>query len=294
MNKIGLVVEGGGMKCAYSAGVLDAFLDEHISFDYCIGVSAGSGNIASFLAGQRDRNRRFFTDHMGEADYFGLRSLIRSGNIFGLQYIYGTLTNSNGTDPLDFPALVNNPSEYKLVATNAKTGKPAYFDKNDLKQDDYRPIMASCAIPMVCRPVEINGEYYYDGGVSDAIPAQKALDDGCDRIVAILSKPRDYLKPPQKYRMIYSRACHKYPKTVEALDNRHIMYRACQEKIFELEKEGKAFLFIPSSPPQMGTYTMKKEIEQQLYDLGIRDFKKMYYDFMKFMGRKHTENERMI
>ncbi len=283
MNKIGLVVEGGGMKCAYSAGVLDAFMDEHISFDYCIGVSAGSGNIASFMSGQKDRNIRFFTDYIGDPDYFGFRSLIKSGNIFGLQYIYGTLTNSDGKDPLDFPAIINNPTEYKIVSTNAKTGKPVYFDKSDMKQDDYRAIMASCAIPVVCKPVEINGEYYYDGGISDAIPVQKALDDGCDKIVVISSKPRDYVKTPEKYRTSYSLACHKYPKTVELLDNRHIMYKKCQDKMFELEKKGKAFLFMPSNSIKVSTYTMDKEIEQQLYDMGLQDFKDQCNAFMKFM-----------
>ncbi len=284
MCKIGLVVEGGGMKCAYSAAVLDAFLDEHISFDYCIGVSAGAGNIASYLAGQRDRNRRFFTDYINDADYFGIKSFLRSGDVFELQYIYGTLTNSDGRDPLDFPALMNNPAEFKLVVTNAKTGKPVYFDKSDMKQDDYRIIMASSAIPAICRPVEINGEYYYDGGVSDSIPVQKAMNDGCDKLVVITSKPKGYKKEPEKYRMAYSLICHKYPKIVEALDNRHIMYQSCQEKMFELEKEGKAYIFMPTNPPKVGTYTMDREINQKLYDMGIKDFKEQYQDFMKFMG----------
>ena len=91
-KKIGLVVEGGGMKCAYNAGILDAFLDEGITFDYCIGVSGGSGNLASYLAGQRGRNLRFFTEHIHSPKYFGLRSLLKTGDVFGLKYIYGELT----------------------------------------------------------------------------------------------------------------------------------------------------------------------------------------------------------
>lgn len=94
--KTGLVVEGGGMKCAYSAGILDRFLDEHITFDYCIGVSAGSANVASYLAGQRGRNLRFYVDHLHEPGYMGVKNLLRTGQFFGLQYIYQTLTNSDG------------------------------------------------------------------------------------------------------------------------------------------------------------------------------------------------------
>lgn len=106
MGKIGLIVEGGGMKCAYSAGVLDAFLDEHITFDYAIGVSAGSANAASYLAGQRGRNLRFYTDWTHDPAYFGLKSYLKTGNLFGLHYIYADLTNSDGKDPLDYPALM--------------------------------------------------------------------------------------------------------------------------------------------------------------------------------------------
>ena len=87
-GKIGLVVEGGGMKCAYNAGILDAFIDEQITFDYCIGVSAGAGNLASYLAGQKERNLRFFTDHIHSSNYFGLKSLLKTGDLFGLRYIY--------------------------------------------------------------------------------------------------------------------------------------------------------------------------------------------------------------
>lgn len=285
MSKTGLIVEGGGMKCAYSAGILDAFLDHNISFDYCIGVSAGSANAASFVAGQRDRNRRFYTDHIDEPGYFGLKTFLKTGNLFGLQYIYGDLTNSDGADPIDFPAIMANPAEYWLVATNAQTGKPEYFSKQDMKQDDYRHIMASCALPAACKPIEINGQYYYDGGVTDAIPVQKALNDGCDKIIAILSKPRGFVKTPEKMRFLYTRMCRKYPKTIEALNNRHIMYKACQDKLLELEKEGKAFIFAPSNPPKMSTYTMDRAVEQQLYDLGIADFKALHETFNRFLAK---------
>ena len=286
MNKLGLIVEGGGMKCAYSAGILDAFLDHHITFDYCIGVSAGSANVASFMAGQRERNLRFYTEHLKEPGYFGLKSFLKTGNLFGLQYIYAALTNSDGADPLDFPAILANPAEFHLVATDAQTGKPAYFSKQDMIQDDYRHIMASCALPGACRPVEIDGRLYYDGGVTDAIPVQRALDDGCDRLVIILSKQKDFIKGPEKMRFAYSRLCRKYPKVIEALDNRHIMYRACQEKAFELEKQGKAFIFAPSTQLKLGTYTMVREIEQQLYDLGMKDFREQEQEFKDFLNRQ--------
>ena len=242
-KKIGLVVEGGGMKCAYNAGILDAFLDHGISFDYCIGVSGGAGNAASYVAGQRGRNIRFFTEHIHSPKYFGIRSLLATGNLFGLQYIYGELTNSGGKDPLDFAAIMKSPAEYEVVATNALTGEARYFGKEEMKQDDYRPIMASSAIPAACRPV------------------------------VILSKRRDYVRKPQGMRFLYSALCRKYPKIIEAIDQRHITYTKNQKEVFDLEKEGKAFIFAPSEPVKVGTYSMDEETEKKLYDLGMKDFK---------------------
>lgn len=114
MGKTGLIVEGGGMKCAYSAGILDRFLDDKITFDYCIGVSAGAANTLSYLAGQRGRNLRFYTVHLDDPRYLSVRSLLRTGNLFGLEYIYGTLTNSDGADPIDYDAIMKNPAEFYM------------------------------------------------------------------------------------------------------------------------------------------------------------------------------------
>ncbi len=283
-KKIGLVVEGGGMKCAYNAGILDAFLDHKITFDYCIGVSGGSGNVASYIAGQRGRNLRFFTDHIHSPKYFGLKSLLRTGNLFGLDYIYSELTNSTGEDPLDFAAIMKNPTEYEVVATNALTGEAKYFGKEDMKQDDYKPIMASSAIPAACRPVEIDGIPYYDGGIADAIPVRHALEKGCDRLVVILSKRRDYVRKPQGMRFLYSTICRKYPKIIEAIDQRHITYTKNQKEVFDLEKEGKAFVFAPSEPIKVGTYSMDEEIERKLYDLGMKDFADQQDALQQFMS----------
>lgn len=284
-KKIGLVVEGGGMKCAYNAGILDAFLDHNITFDYCIGVSGGAGNVASFVAGQRGRNLRFFTDHIHSPKYFGIKSLLKTGNLFGLQYIYGELTNSTGEDPLDFAAIMKNLAEYEVVATNALTGEAEYFGKDNMKQDDYRPVMASSAIPAACRPVEINGIPYYDGGISDAIPVRRALDKGCDRLVVILSKQRDYVRKPQGMRFLYSSLCRKYPKIIEAIDQRHITYAKNQKDVFELEKEGRVFIFAPSGTVKVGTYSMDEETERKLYDMGMKDFAKQKEEMEAFLQK---------
>ncbi len=273
MSKIGLVVEGGGMKCAYSAGILDAFLKDHISFDYCIGVSAGSANVASYLAGQYGRNLRFYTTHIGEPGYFGLKSYLKTRNLFGLDYIYGTLSNSDGADALDYDTLIHNPAEFELVATDAVSGKPHYFHKEDMKKDDYRIIKASSALPAACAPVEIDGHLYFDGGVSDSIPVKRAFEDGCDKVVILMSKPRDYVKQPESMKTFYSFKCRKFPKIVRCLNNRHNSYTKSQHLAYKLEKEGKVFIFAPSKHLAMSTYAMDPDANKKLYDLGISDYK---------------------
>ena len=281
--KIGLVVEGGGMKCAYNAAILDAFLDHNITFAYCIGASGGSGNLASYLAGQRGRNLRFFTEHIHNPGYFGLRSFLKTGDLFGLQYIYGTLTNSMGKDPLDFPTLKNNPAEYEVVVTNALTGKAEYFGKETMAQDDYRLIMASSAIPAACRPVELNEIPYFDGGLSDAIPVSRALEKGCDRLVVILSKMRDYVRKPQGMRFLYTMRCRQYPQIISLIDHRHIAYNQNLQEVFALEREGKAFVFAPSHPIHVGTYSMNEQSERDLYALGMEDFNQQQDALAAFM-----------
>lgn len=281
--RTGLVVEGGGMKCAYNAGILDAFLESGITFDYCIGVSAGAGNLASYLAGQKGRNLRFFTEHIHLPQYFGLRSLLKTGNLFGLQYIYGTLIRADGKDPLDYEAIRNNPTRYEVVVTNAENGQAEYYGKEMLHQDDYRLLMASSAIPAVCQPVVLRGSPYYDGGLSDAIPVERALLQGCDRLVVILSKNREYLRKPQKLRFLYSRMCRQYPKVVEAIDHRHETYNQNLQHVFALEKEGKAFVFAPSSTIHMSTYSMKEKSAQELYAMGIHDFESARQNIKMFL-----------
>lgn len=282
-KKIGLVVEGGGMKCAYGAGIMDAFLDEGITFDYCIGVSGGSGNVASYLAGQRGRNLRFFTDHIHSPDYFGLKSLLKTGDLFGLEYIYGDLTRRDGEDPLDFPALMKNPAEYEVVVTNALTGKPEYYGREMMQQDDYRLIMASSAIPVACHPVELNGTPYFDGGLTDAIPVRRAMERGCEKLVVLLTKNRNYVRKPQGMRGLYRRVCRKYPRIVEAIDRRHEVYNDNLRDVFSLEREGTAFVFAASEPIHVGTYSMKEEAERALYDLGLRDFSARKAELLEFL-----------
>ncbi|HJJ47573.1 MAG TPA: patatin family protein [Methanocorpusculum sp.] len=267
-----LIVEGGGMKCAHSAGVLDRFIDENITFDEVIGVSAGAANAASYLAGQRGRNLRFYTTHMHEPEYMGVKNFILHGQYFNLQYIYGTLTNKDGADAIDYPAVCRNPAELYITATEAESGCARYFSKTEMNQDDYRAIMAGCCLPVMCRPIEIDGRHYYDGGVADSIPIEKALADGCDKIVLLLANERGFVRQPQKYKVLYHILLHKFPETVKKIDSRYLRYRKTLDFIMQLEKEGRVFVICPSDLCGVTTSSMDDFAHQKLYEQGIRDF----------------------
>ena len=281
--KLGLVIEGGGMKCAYTAGILDRMLDDGIRPDYVIGVSAGASCGASFVAGQRDRNRRFFVDHVNDPDYMGWKAFFHSGgNFFNLKYIYQDLTERGGKDPLDYDAIMRSDCELWAVATDARTGAPAYFTKKDIHPDDYSVFMATCAIPVACRPVKIGGRLYYDGGVSDPIPVRKALEAGCDRVIVLLCRPKDTVRTPEKLHPVYHAALARFPRMVHGLDVRHRRYNAQLEAARRLEEKGHALIIAPQQEQVITTYTKDPDVLQGFYDNAVHEYDTLREQLLAF------------
>jgi predicted patatin/cPLA2 family phospholipase len=150
-DKTGIVDVGGGFRGIYATGVLDYCMDNNVHFDLGIGVSAGSANLISYIAGQRGRNYQFYTEYALRKEYAGVKNFLFKKSFINLDYVYSTLSDSDGENPLDYPAAVANPMEFIAVATDAETGEAKYFDKSDMHQDDYSIMKASCAIPFVCQ-----------------------------------------------------------------------------------------------------------------------------------------------
>jgi len=187
--KLGVVDVGGGMRGVFASGVLDYCLDAGIDFDCCVGVSAGSANLITYLAGQKERNFKFYHEYSFRKKYMGLGNFLFNGSYFNLNYIYGTLGNSDGENPLDYKAYKENPADFFIVAEDAVSGNPVYFTRNDIRKDDCRVLMASSSIPGINKPFNIDGKFYFDGALADPVPIQKAFSEGCDRVVLLLSKP---------------------------------------------------------------------------------------------------------
>jgi predicted patatin/cPLA2 family phospholipase len=292
--KTGIVVEGGGMKCAYTAGILDALLENGIRFSYAIGVSAGAACMASFLANQPDRNRRFFVEHVLDPQYLGFTNYRKNGNFFGLDYIYRELANSDGGDPLDYDTMMKNPTDFFVVTTDAETASARYFAKDDIPKDDYRVFMASSAIPVACKPVEIDGKFYYDGGVSDPLPVRHALMDGCDRIVIVLCRPRDTVRTQQKHLMTLGLMLRKYPDIQEAVRYRHKYYNDSLVYARKLEAEGKALIISPKEPLPVGTYTKDPAVLQSIYETALTDFADEKERLLAFMKEEQSQSDLLV
>lgn len=264
----GIVDVGGGMRGVFGCGVTDFLLDNGITFDYCLGVSAGSANLASYVAKQRGRNYTYYTKYSLRPEYMSAFNFVTKHSFFDLDYVYSVLSDSDGEYPLDYKALSQSSQIYKAVATSGETGEPQYFTKNDFGQDSYEPLKASSAMPGVCKPVSIDGTDYFDGGVSDPIPVEKALADGCDHVFLILTKPIDFVKKPEMFKSAYTKVLKNYPAIIKKLNIRHETYNNGIKKALELSKEGKVTIIAPDDGYSVTAFTRNMRELNHLYNEG--------------------------
>lgn len=274
--KTGIIDVGGGLRGVYATGVFDCLLDEGIEFDVGIGVSAGSANIASYIAKQRKRNYPFYTEYPFRKEYLSLQNLLFKHSLFDMDYIYSTLSNEGGENPLDYQAMMDSPMDYYAVATNALTGEPKYFTKKDFHRNDYQPFKASCAIPVACHPYEVDGVPYFDGALADFIPIKKMLSLGVDRIVLILTKPKDFIRDPHKDKKYVRLLAHKYPEAAKKLARRAEAYNAGVALARKMEKAGKLLIIAPDNTCGVDTFTKDQSALRHLYDKGYHDGKAIH------------------
>ena len=274
--KTGIVDVGGGERGVYGAGVFDRLLDFGVRFDYLIGVSAGAANGVTFLAGQRGRNYRFYTEYSFRSRYMGLGAFLHSGSLFDLEYIYGAaLTNSGGEDPLDYEALMRTNTRMEIVATDAATAEPVYYDLREMRKDDYGAVKGSSCLPVVARPYRWRGRLLYDGGISDPIPVERAFQQGCDRVVLILTRPRDSLRDPRRDRLFGTLLRITRPKAGKALLCRAETYNRQLAVAKELERQGKLLIVAPDDIGGMKTLTRDREEIVRMYEKGLKDAEKI-------------------
>lgn len=272
---IGIVDVGGGFRGIYAAGVLDYCLHKGITFDLGIGVSAGSANLASFCARQPFRNHQFYTEFGRRREYMSIRNYLHTGSYLDLEYIYGTLSNSNGESPLDYETMMANPMEFITVTTDALTGEPLYIPKEDLIRDQYTPFMASSAIPGVCRPIDLDGVPYYDGALGNPVPVEKAFQLGCEKVVLILTLPENTIRDPRKDKRLARRIRKEFPIAAQALADRARKYNEGVALAKEYAAEGKLLIVAPDDTCGVRTLCRDSYKMRLLYGKGYTDAEKI-------------------
>ncbi|MCF0221418.1 MAG: patatin family protein [Fibrobacter sp.] len=283
VNDVALVLEGGGMRGAYSAGVLDALHDEGIKFGAYAGTSAGATHLCNYLSEQRNRNFRLDTIHSQDKRYMSLRNWLFTGNYFNLKFCYHTVPEE--IDPFDFETFARNAVEtpFYAAASNVETGGAEYLVVRDLRTD-MDAIRSSSSLALASSMVHYQGKKMFDGNTADSIPFEFMDSIGYKKQVVIAARPMGYTKGPNKlvplYRLVYGR----YPKFVEAVANRHTRYNKCLRTLCAWEKEGRSFVFRPSVNLKIGRVEKDASKITALYALGLKDAKERMGLLKKFLG----------
>ena len=280
MYQAGLVLEGGGMKGVYSSGVLEFFLDKGIEFSSCYGVSAGACSLCSFLSKQKGRAYHVTVDYLEDKNYCSVYSLLKTGDLFGADMCYYQIPEK--LYPYDYETFDSYQGNFYSVVTNIETGEPEYIPIKDLKVD-IEAIRASASLPLVSRNVSINGKLYLDGGISDAIPLKRAMQDGNQKNVVIMTKETGYRRKPSSMLSLTRMRYKKYPKVYELMKERHTVYNETLDFIEEQVAAGNTFLIRPKTKSDVGRIEKDKEKLTALYEQGYQDASECYEDLIRFL-----------
>ena len=277
-GKRGLVLEGGAMRGLFTAGVLDVLMENNISFDGVIGVSAGAAFGSNLVSGQIGRSLRYNLAYCRDKRYCSLRSLLRTGDLFGAEFCYRTLPLS--LDLFDFDAYRESQTAFYAVATDADTGEALYLDCKGV--DDTRVldvIRASASMPLVSRPVLLDGRRLLDGGVSDSIPLSYFESIGFTKNLVVLTKPRGYKRKPASRLAL---TLLKYKGIRQTMKTRHLRYNETLEMIERREAAGEILVIRPASPLPIGRTSHSKAELQTVYELGRAEAERRLPEILRF------------
>ena len=270
-EKSGLILEGGGMRGIFTIGVLDNLMDRGIRFPYIIGVSAGACNGLSYMSHQRGRAKYADIDLLMEYNYIGLKYLFTQGNIMDFKLLFHTFPEK--IYPYDYDRLASSPEHFEMVTTSCKTGKACYFEEKSNPKRVIEIVKASSSLPFVCPIAYVDGEPMLDGGISDSIPVERAMSQGYDNNLVILTRNYGYRKP-QKATKVPFFFYRKYPTAKEAIRTRNAMYNRQMELVDTMENEGRVEVLRPVKPVEVGR--IERDIDKLLalyqegYDLAAQ------------------------
>lgn len=265
--KLGMVFEGGANRTVFSCGVMDVFLEEGLMPDYFIGVSAGIAYGVSYLSAQKGRNLELMEKYMADKRYMGARHLFNRSEkaYYNTKFVFEQVPNE--LLPFDYDAFARYEGKVEAAVTNLHTGKAEYLEV-PRGRDMRDTLVASCSLPILFQPVKIGKHYYLDGGIADSVPYEHALEEGCDKLIVVLTRARGYVKNQEKAIKLTNHLYKKYPKVVEALNLRAQRYNECMKQLAKLEQEGKVFVIAPEDTYGVGRTETDTVKLRRLYDEG--------------------------
>lgn len=277
--KTGLILEGGGMRGMFTCGVTDVMMENDITFDAAIGVSAGAAFGCNYKSKQPGRAVRYNTTYCRDPRYAGLGSLIKTGNFFNAEFCYVEIPNK--LDLFDEEAFVNNPMEFYVVCTDIESGEVIYHRSGD-SEHELEWFRASASLPLAAKPVEVDGKKLLDGGIIDSVPIQYFESIGYNKNVVILTQPKGFIKQKNKLVPVIRRALKQYPKVAEQLAVRHIRYNETTKYIEEREKSGEVLVIRPPEALDIKQTCRDPEELRRVYNIGRKTGEEMLEQIKAF------------
>ncbi len=280
MSKKGIVMEGGAMRGMFTAGVLDVLMENNITFDGAIGVSAGATFGCNLKSKQIGRAIRYNVQLARDKRYCSVSNLLRTGDLYEADFCYNILPNQ--LDIFDYAAYRQNPMDFYVVASDCETGLPLYKKLDTCDEHEMLWMRASASMPLASRIVEVDGYKLLDGGMTDSIPIKYFESIGYDKNIVILTQDKDFQKKPNKLLWLMKIFLKKYPKLLEAMKNRHDTYNQAKQYVFEKAAKKELLAIYPEKPITISRTEHDPQKLQEVYNQGrlvaktrlqeIRDF----------------------
>ena len=278
--KTGLVLEGGGMRGLFTAGAMDVMMEHGIRFDGIVGVSAGATFGCNYKSHQVGRVLRYNVRFKDDPRYMGIRSLLRTGDLVAAEFSYHTLPNE--LDVFDGETFNSDPTEFHVVCTDVLTGKPVYHRIEKANDEALEWIRASASMPLVSRPVPLDGRLLLDGGISDSIPLRYFQQQGFDRNIVILTQPKGFYKRRTKLMPLFHLFMRRYPAIVRAMSRRHLMYNDELSYLEEQERKGSILLIYPQDTLPIGRTEQDEAKMRRVYAMGRQKAEEMLPEIAAF------------
>ncbi len=275
-------MEGGAMRGMFTAGVTDVMMENGITVDGAIGVSAGAAFGCNYKSNQPGRVIRYNSTYCRDPRYAGLRSLIKTGNLFGAEFCYVEIPQK--LDLFDEQAFINNPMEFYVVCTDIEKGK-AIYHKCGESENELEWFRASASLPLASKPVETDGKKLLDGGIADSIPLKYFESIGYNKNIVLLTQPKGFVKQKNKLVPIIRKALKEYPKVAELLSNRHNDYNETIAYIEEREKSGDVLVIRPPVALNIKPVCRDPEELRRVYNIGRKTAEEMLEQIKAFTAK---------